>query len=105
MEKIAKNIISSLFTVRDLLKRSMNIIVINDYDDNSEIMFQGPVELTVDGIARWGHILDKQVMIDEGRALVLDIQDNNECDDLCALFNTINGRVNKYTYKKYIGEN
>ena len=67
-------------------------------------IYNGPVELTSDGIARWSSngVLDILVDVNDGSATVLYNDEAVEDDEICSLFNTISGQVNKFTYKKYV---
>lgn len=105
MNKIIAKILSDyIIKVRDLLDMDISINVTDDFNGQWNADFKGPVELTADGIARWSmnNILDKEIAFKENKAIVQGIKNDNECKQLCSLFNTINKNVNDATYQKYI---
>ena len=70
------------------------------------VPFRGPAVLKADGLARWtaNGVLDKKVVLSGRDVIVMDIIDDADCDHVCALFNTLDGGVNEFTYSKYIGD-
>ena len=70
------------------------------------VPFHGPATLKADGLARWtaNGVLDKKVVLSGRDVIVMDIIDDADCDHVCALFNTLDGGVNEFTYSKYIGD-
>lgn len=101
---IAKILSDYIITVRDLLNMDISINVTDDFNGQWIAEFKGPVKLTANGIAKWSidNILDKEIEFNKSKAIVKGIKNDNECKQLCSLFNTINKNVNDNTYKKYI---
>ena len=105
MNKIIAKILSDyIIKVRDLLDMDISIDVTDDFNGQWVADFKGPVKLTVNGIAKWSanNILDNEVVFTNSKAIVKGIKNDNECKQLCSLFNTINKNVNENTYQKYI---
>lgn len=106
VNKIAKKIYASMLTVRDLMDMKIELNMTDNFKGNWTIKFKGPVKLTEEAYARWNlyGVFDKKVLINGNEGIILDINNDYECKHICALFNTISGSVNDYTYKKYIQE-
>lgn len=104
MNKIARKIVGSQITVRELLTKKIKVNIIINTEDNVELSFSGPVELTPDGVARWGlnNILNIPLLLDDNEAIISVVLTHKQIQDLCSLFNTIAGHVNDDTYNKYI---
>ena len=103
--KIAKKILASKkITVRKLLSLNINLQITSGIDDTFIAYFNGPVQLTNDGNIRWtsNGVFDIQLLIDGNHGSIINVLSDEQLKNFCALFNTINGNVNKYTYKKYV---
>lgn len=103
--KIARKIASKqILTIKQLLQKKIDVNIIYHSDDSFELYFEGNAKLTPNGIAKWSYnnILDIKVVLIGDQAFIQDILTKEQINDLCALFNTIAGNVNKNTYNKYV---
>lgn len=95
-------------TIRDFIRRDFGreIKVTGGCDGKWMSIYRGPVELTSDGVARWSAngVLDLPIDVKDGVATVVCDDDTIDGDDICSLFNTISGQVNKFTRRKYVVE-
>ena len=85
----------------------IDLQIIYPYDDSFSIEYSGPVELTQDGFIRWSSngTFDVQLVINGYQASIINVLNHEQINNVCSLFNTINGNVNEDTYKKYIRRN
>lgn len=91
--------------IRDVLKLEGSYRVMG-VEGGWMVPFHGPASLTADGMARWtaNGVLDKKAVLSGRDVIVTGIVDDADCDRVCALFNTLDGGVNEFTYSKYIGD-
>lgn len=103
INKIALKIAKKSLTIRELLKKKINLEITYGLDESFKLNFSGPINLTPNGVARWGHLLNTNILIDDDNtANIIDVLSNQQIQDICSLFNTIAGNVNEDTYNKYI---
>ena len=62
----------------------------------------GKCRLTSDGIARWYNALDHEIVLSDGKAVVIGVADENDQKEVCSLFNTLAGQVNDDVFSKYV---
>ena len=102
--RIARRIVvGKLMRVRDLLETDMSVDV-EDEQKTWRCPFDGKARLTPDGVARWSAIgtLDLPVTVQGNVAVVSGLDTDEKEKAVCALFNTLAGNVNEYTYGKYV---
>lgn len=103
--KIAKKVASQqTLTIKELLQKDVDVDIIYHSNNDFELNFQGKVKLTPQGVARWSQngVLDVKVILMGNEAIIQDVLNNQQIQDVCSLFNTISGHVNKNTYNKYV---
>ena len=82
----------------------IDLEITSSIDDTFVIDYSGPVKLTEDGMIKWSSngVFDIEIIIQGYQGRIIQVLSDEKLKQLCALFNTINGNVNKDTYKKYI---
>lgn len=105
LEIIARKISATeKMTIRDLLDKGFSVDI-TDESGAWACPYEGK-KLTADGVARWSAdgTLDIEIELQGGNAIVTGVQTEEQLESVCALFNTLAGNVNEYTYNKYVAE-
>ena len=92
-------------TIRELLRQD-GPFTATGVGGQWAVYFVGPVSLTREGVERWSGVLGKECDVhDDGDgeriAVVRGIEDPEQRDEICALFNMAAGNVNAFTLAKY----
>lgn len=96
-----KTYASTITTIKKLLQMDIDVDI-QDMNEEWSVPFKGKKKLTDNGFVKWADILNKKVRIIDNEAIIIDELNEDEINEICSLFNTLQGNVNEYTYKKYI---
>lgn len=91
-------------TIRELLKTQICIDVYDNLTEKLGIAFCGPIELTEEGMKKFGDLLDYKVNLNKRKDwewAVVEVSTEKEVNRLCELFESLAGYCSESDYDKW----